>query len=371
MSSLPSAARAAVLTAPRQIEIREFPLPELGNDEILVAVEGCGICGTDVHEYKRDPFGLIPVVLGHEGTGTIIAMGSGVSVDTAGKSLAIGDQIVTSVLVPEDCPFTKDFPARSNLSDSLGVYGLFPDSESHHLNGYFATHIVIRGGSTIFKVNGMNLSQRMLIEPMAVSVHALERAKTTGLLNFASTVVVQGCGPIGLMMIATLYAHGVGNIIAVDGVEKRLESARKMGASRAINIAILSEGERLEAIRSLTKGRGADFAFQCTGVPAAAAAIWKTVRRGGGLCEVGFFMDNGECSINPHEDLCKKEITAVGSWVYTAQEYPIAIEMIRHLARIGIPLEELVTHTFPLDSINEAMEANIAMEGIKIAITPA
>jgi len=348
MSSLPSAARAAVLTAPRQIEIREFPLPELGNDEILVAVEGCGICGTDVHEYKRDPFGLIPVVLGHEGTGTIIAMGSGVSVDTAGKSLAIGDQIVTSVLVPEDCPFTKDFPARSNLSDSLGVYGLFPDSESHHLNGYFATHIVIRGGSTIFKVNGMNLSQRMLIEPMAVSVHALERAKTTGLLNFASTVVVQGCGPIGLMMIATLYAHGVGNIIAVDGVEKRLE-----------------------AIRSLTKGRGADFAFQCTGVPAAAAAIWKTVRRGGGLCEVGFFMDNGECSINPHEDLCKKEITAVGSWVYTAQEYPIAIEMIRHLARIGIPLEELVTHTFPLDSINEAMEANIAMEGIKIAITPA
>ncbi|MEO7934049.1 MAG: zinc-binding dehydrogenase [Chthoniobacterales bacterium] len=123
-------------------------------------------------------------------------------------------------------------------------------------------------------------------------------------------------------------------------------------------------------VRSLTKGRGVDFAFQCTGVPAAAAAIWKYVRRGGGLCEVGFFMDNGECSINPHEDLCKKEITAVGSWVYTAGEYPVAIAMIRHLARIGIQIEDLVTHTFSLDEINQAMETNIAMEGIKLAVVP-
>lgn len=371
MPGMNTMARAAVLTAPRKIEIREFPIPALREGEILVAVEGCGICGTDVHEYKRDPFGLVPVVLGHEGTGTIVAIGGASAKDTAGEVLAAGDQIVTSVLVPEDCAFTRDFPAKSNLSDSLGVYGLFPDSPEYHLNGYFATHIVIRAGSTIFKVNGMSLRQRMLIEPMAVTVHALERAKTTGLLHFASTVVVQGCGPIGLMMIATLYAHGIANIIAVDGVEKRLDFARRMGASRTIDISKRNDAERLDAVRAATQGRGADFAFQCTGVPAAAAAIWKLVRRGGGLCEVGFFMDNGECAINPHEDLCKKEITAVGSWVYTAQEYPVAIAMIRQLARIGIPAEELVTHTYPLDSITAAMEANIAMEGIKIAIVPA
>jgi L-iditol 2-dehydrogenase len=371
MSTLPATARAAVLTAPRAIEIREFAIPQLRDGEILVAVEGCGICGTDVHEYKRDPFALAPVVLGHEGTGTILAIGGASATDTSGEPLAVGDQIVTSVLVPEDCAFTRDFPAKSNLSDSLGVYGLFPDSPDYHLNGYFATHIVIRAGSTIFKVNGMSVTQRMLIEPMAVTVHALERAKTTGLLNFASTVLVQGCGPIGLMMIATLYANGVGNIVAVDGVEKRLEFARKMGAAHTLNVSTLGATGVLEQVRALTKGRGMDFAFQCTGVPAAAASVWKTVRRGGGLCEVGFFMDNGECAINPHEDLCKKEITAVGSWVYTAQEYPIAIAMIRQLARIGIPVEELVTHTFPLEEITQAMETNIAMEGIKIAVVPA
>jgi L-iditol 2-dehydrogenase len=81
-------------------------------------------------------------------------------------------------------------------------------------------------------------------------------------------------------------------------------------------------------------------------------------------------MDNGECSINPHEDLCKKEITLVGSWVYTAQEYPLAIAMIRHLVRIGIPIETLVSHVFKLEEITQAMEANIALKGIKIAVVP-
>lgn len=366
--SLPSNAQAAVLNGPQQIEIREFPIPKIKDDEILVRVEGCGICGTDVHEYKRDPFGLIPVVLGHEGTGTIIALGAAVKTDFEGKPLAVGDQVVTSVLVPEDCPFTKDFPAHANLSDGLGVYGLFKDSPEYHLNGFFATHLVIRGGSTVFKVNGMSMKQRILIEPFAVTVHALERAKTTQLLNFSSMVLVQGCGPIGLMMIATLNAYGISNIIALDGVPARLDMARKMGASLTLNVTELDPPGLLAKVQEVTKGRGVDFAFQCTGVPAAAAQIWKFIRRGGGLCEVGFFMDNGTCAINPHEDLCKKEITAVGSWVYSAQEYPIAIAMIRRLAQTGVPIEDLVTHQFPLEEINKAMQTNIALEGIKIAV---
>lgn len=367
-SSLPSHAQAAVLIGQQKIELQTFSMPALKEDEILVQVEGCGICGTDVHEYKRDPFGLIPVVLGHEGTGTIAALGKEVKTDFEGKPLAVGDQVVTSVLVPEDCPFTKDFPAQSNLSDSLGVYGLFKDSPDYHLNGFFATHLVIRGGSSVFQVNGMSFRQRILIEPFAVTVHALERAKTTQLLNFSSTVLVQGCGPIGLMMIATLNAYGISNIIALDGVPSRLDMAIKMGASRTLNIFDLTAEEILKKIQGKTKGRGVDFGFQCTGVPAAAAHIWKFIRRGGGLCEVGFFMDNGTCEINPHEDLCKKEITAVGSWVYTAQEYPLAIAMIRRLSQNGVPIEELVTHEFPLQEINKAMQTNMALEGIKIAV---
>lgn len=360
-----------MLLGPQNIEIREFPIPEIREDEILIKVEGCGICGTDVHEYKRDPFGLIPVVLGHEGTGTIVRKGSGVKEDFTGAPLNVGDQIVTSVMIPDDDTFVKTFPAKQNLSDGMGVYGLLPDTEDYHLNGYFATHMVVRGGATVFKVNGMSVKQRVLIEPMAVTNHALNRIKTTNLLDFSSTVLVQGCGPIGLMMIATLMAAGVRNIIAVDGVQMRLDMAKKMGATRTLNISESSLEERLAQVQEWTGShKGADFAVQCTGVAAAAADVWKYVRRGGGLCELGFFMDNGTCPINPHEDLCKKEITAVGSWVYTPEEYPEAIGLIQQCERIGIPIEELVTQTYPLSEINQAMQDNIAMKGIKLAILP-
>jgi L-iditol 2-dehydrogenase len=220
---------------------------------MLVRVEACGICGTDVHEYKRDPFGLIPVVLGHEGTGHIVAVGSEGIKDFQGLPLEVGDPIVTSVLVPEDCPFTHRWPHLANLSDGL------PDSADYHLNGYFATHLVVRANSTVFKVDGMTWKQRILIEPMAVTVHALERAKTTGLMNFGSTVVVQGCGPIGLMMIATLHAYGISKIIAIDSVPHRLEVARSMGAATALPVAELGPEGVLSAVRDLTSG------FECCG----------------------------------------------------------------------------------------------------------
>ena len=91
---IPKTARVAMLTELQKFEIQEYPIPEIGDDDILVKVEGCGICGTDAHEFKNDPFGLIPVALGHEGTGEIVAMGKNVKKDSAGKPLNIGDKVV-------------------------------------------------------------------------------------------------------------------------------------------------------------------------------------------------------------------------------------------------------------------------------------
>ncbi|HEX2985578.1 MAG TPA: zinc-binding dehydrogenase, partial [Caproiciproducens sp.] len=207
----------------------------------------------------------------------------------------------------------------------------------------------------------------MLLEPAAVTAHALEQGKKTGRLNFNSKVLVQGCGPIGLMMIATLRTMGINKIIAVDGNEKRLNFARKLGADEVVNFKELPTLEqRVEAVKSMTDGAGADFAFQCTGNPHAASDIYKYIRRGGGLCEMGFFVNNGECTINPHFDLCNKEIMLVGSWDYGAHEYPNAIAFMDRAKKLGIPLEELITHRYPLDQMNEAMETNISQQGIKI-----
>ena len=361
-------AKVAMLVGARQIEIREFPIPEVGDHEILVKVEGCGVCGTDVHEWKGDPFGLIPVVLGHEGTGEVLALGKKVNCDTAGQPIKVGDKIVTSVLNCGECAVCRMHPGNTNLCDNQGVYGLIKDSEDRHLNGWFASHLLIRDHSTYFVVNELNLNERMLLELAAVCVHALARGQSTGLMNFNSKVVLQGCGPVGLMMLAVLRAAGINHVIAIDGVAQRLEMAKKLGAKTVINFNEMPKVEdRIAAVKAVSSGVGADFAFQCTGVPQAAADVFKYIRRGGGLCELGFFVNNGECAINPHIDFCNKEINMVGSWDYCAEDYPATIAFLKQAREMHIPIEDLITHTYSLADLNQAMETNVAMQGIKIA----
>ena len=372
---LPKVARVAMLTGPKKIEVQEIPIPALGDDDILVKVEGAGICGTDVHEWKGDPFGLIPVILGHEGTGEVVYAGKNVKCDTAGKPLKAGDKIVTSVLSCGDCYACRMVPGRTNLCDNQGVFGLIGDkrgtAEGNRVNGWFADYMVIKGGYgvTYFQVNDLNLKQRMILELACVCVHALERSQKTGLLNFGSKVLVQGCGPVGLVMITVLRAAGINHIIAVDGNEDRLKVAQKMGAKTTVCFRRPDEDtldKRVAKVKAVANNVGVDFAFQCTGAPVAAADIFSYIRRGGGLCEMGFFVNNGEYQINPHLAMCNKEIDIVGSWDYSAEDYPKTVAFLKQAEEMGIPIEELITHTYPLDQMNEAMETNVAQKGIKI-----
>lgn len=365
--TVPSKSRVAMLTALEHYDIKEYPIPELGDDDILVKVEGCGICGTDAHEFKRDPFGLIPVVLGHEGTGEIVKMGKNVKKDSAGKPLNIGDKIVTSVIFSENPDITMYDLNKQNVGGA-DVYGLLPDDDIH-LNGWFADYLVVRGGSSVFNVSDLSLEDRILIEPCAVLVHAVERAKTTGILRFNSRVAVQGCGPIGLICIAVLRTMGVENIVAIDGEEKRLAFAKEMGAGATVNFKEHKSIEELTAaVEKAFGGHLADFAFQCTGSPIAHSNIYKFIRAGGGLCELGFFINGGDATINPHFDICAKEITTVGSWVYTLRDYATTFDFLKRAKAIGLPMHKLITHKFPLSQINEAHVTNLKMEGLKIAI---
>ncbi len=365
---IPKTAHVAMLTALHKFEVQEYPIPPVGDDDILVKVEGCGVCGTDVHEWNKDPFGLIPVVLGHEGTGTIVAMGKNIKTDTQGNPVKIGDKIVTSVAVCNSCAMCRLHPELPNLCENARIQGLLPDKESNHLQGWFSDYMLIEKGATFFNVSDMTLDQRMLIELAAVAVHAVRRATDTGLMPLGATIVIQGMGPVGLMVCAVLKTRGYRNIVAVDGSEMRLEMAHKFGASHIINYTdFKSTEEKVNCVKSITYGLGADFAFQCTGAPPAAAEVWKFVRTGGGMCEMGFFTNNGDCTINPHLDICSKEITVVGSWTYGALEYPDTISFVKQCCEMGIPLTDLITHRYGLDEMNEAMETNVAKKGIKIA----
>ena len=365
-AAIPKTARVAMLTSLGNFEIKEFPMPEVGDDDILVKVEGCGVCGTDAHEYKKDPFSLIPVALGHEGTGEIVKIGKNVKKDSAGKPLKLGDKVVTCMIF-KDNPDITMFDLNKQNVGGADVYGLLPDDDVH-LNGWFSDYILIRGGSTVFNVNDLDLDSRILIEPCAVLVHAVERAKTTNILRFNSRVAVQGCGPIGLICIAVLRTMGIENIVAIDGNAQRLAFAKKMGADNTVNFMNYKGIDALtEAVQEAFGGYAADFAFQCTGAPVAHSNIYKFIRNGGGLCELGFFINGGDAQINPHFDLCAKEITLVGSWVYTLRDYATTFDFLKRANAIGLPMKELITHRFSLDEMNEALETNPAQKGLKIA----
>ena len=179
--AIPQKARVAMLVEKEKYEIREYPLPEVGDNDILVKVEGCGICGTDAHEFKRDPFNLIPVVLGHEGTGEIVKMGKNVKKDSAGKDLKIGDKVVTCMIF-KDNPDITMFDLNKQNVGGADVYGLLPD-DNIHFNGWFSDYLLVRGGSTIFNVSDLDLYSRILIEPCAVPVTSPSVLSSRGLLG--------------------------------------------------------------------------------------------------------------------------------------------------------------------------------------------
>ncbi|AZZ61124.1 zinc-binding dehydrogenase [Oenococcus sp. UCMA 16435] len=336
--------KVAVLTGTKKIEVKKLPVPEINDDEMLVKVEGCGVCGTDVFEYKSDPFHYIPVNLGHEGTGEIVKMGKNVKTDWTGKALKVGDKIVCG-------------PASNG-----DIYGLM-GGEEHYFNGWLANYMVINPNSVIFNVTDMPLDLRILIEPAAVSCHAVAKSKEIYTFEHSSSVVVQGVGPIGLMVIAQMKTLGVRHIIAVDGNASRLELAKKIGATATVNI---DDGDSVSAVKDLTGGKGANFVFQCTGATKGASTAWKFLTDHGGICEVGFFVDNGEATYNPHFDVCMPETKITGSWAYVPEDWVEATEFLRETKDEGLDMTQLITNVYPLDQMNEAMDKNMSGTGVKI-----
>lgn len=365
MYDIPKTARISVLTGPKKIEILELPVPEINDDEILVKVEQTGICGTNVHEYKGDPFGYIPVELGHEGTGTVVKLGKNITTDYYGKPLAVGDKIVTGLKPCGQCDTCKNDPEHIHLCEGGEIFGLMPGEESYkNFNGWFAEYIKVNADGVVFNVSDMDVDLRTLIEPCAVVVHAVEKAKEIFNFKHNSYVLVQGCGPIGLLLLTTVRTMGVRNIIAVDGDENRLNMAKKLGAAYTVNF--MTE-DALAKVMEIT-GKGADMAFQCTGSPKAASTVWSYVKRGGAMCELGFFVDNGDTTYNPHKDICNKEIKVTGSWTYQSKDWIQACEVLKEAQKNGLPVTELLSHKYALADINEAMEMNISMQGLKIVV---
>jgi len=354
-----SKSKAVVLTDVGKLEVQEFDIPEIKPKDLLLKVNLCGICGTDIHIiYSKNPFPgrphPYPQILGHETVGTIVKMGSEAPrQDVTGRPLKIGDKItLLSGRSVEKHPF---------------LYGW---------GRGWATYRYIYGETAkLYKIpEEIPPEVGILIDPLSVGIKAVERAlEPTSPVDMrgmgpGKTVVVQGSGPIGLMVTIVAKLCGASKIVVLGAPEMRLKMCKDFGADYTINIEdVRNPKERVAKVEELIPG-GADIVFEAAGVPQAFAEGIEMVRVGGVYVEIGHFTDRGTVPINPYT-LCRKDINLYGSWGCGPHGYLLARRVIEAYYK-KIPFEKIVTHKFPLEEAEKAIETARKGECMKAAFAP-
>jgi threonine dehydrogenase-like Zn-dependent dehydrogenase len=377
---------AAVLVQPGRYELQEYALPEPAPGCVLIRMEMSGICGTDKHTYqgfttqyagagegKQIRF---PIIQGHENVGTVAAIGGdGRYEDFEGVPLKVGDRVVVGANVCCGiCYYCRhNFPYYfcQNMMD----YGNnLCAADPPHLFGGWSQYIYIIPGSFLVRVPDELPSEiAVLTEIMAVTV-GLDRAKQMSAFPseaflFDDTVVVLGVGPLGMCFLMKARMLGAGTIIAVDLSDYRLQFARRLGADHLINASNTTLVERLDYVRGLTHGRGADLVIGTAGVPQAVPEALDMMRLGGLLVEAGNFSDLGEVAISPHRHICAKSARILGVGGEEPAAYgPSMRQMARYMQ--AYPLKEFVSHRFPLRDVEAAVHQAVAADSMKVAIMP-
>ena len=373
---------AAALVEPGRYELREFPLPEPAPGCVLVKMEMSGICGTDKHTYQGfiTQYGErkieFPLIQGHENVGTVAAIGGdGECTDFEGIPLQLGDRVVVGANVScGRCYYCRhDFPYCC-CENTLDYGNLLNAKNPPYLFGGWSQYMYIVPGSFLVKVpDDLPSEVAVLAEIFAVSV-GLDRAKQMSAFpsesfRFDDTVVVLGVGPLGMCFLMKARMLGAGTIVAIDLSDYRLDFAKRLGADHIVNAGRTSQAERLQIVKDLTHGRGADMVIECAGVPQAVREALEMLRISGLLVEAGNFSDLGEISLSPHRHLCAKNVRILGvSGEEPAAYGPGMRQMARYLKHY--PLREFVTHRFGLRDVEAAVQKAIAADSMKVVLEP-
>lgn len=336
--------RAQVLTELNRVEFLERPISMLKNGELLVKVEYCGICGTDIHSYQNGLHIPVGTVMGHECVGTVC--------ETTGhvKNFKQGDRVVINPM--PRCG--KCHWCRS------GQYSLCPDAANREIgitldnDGGFAQFIKVKYPDEMLHLmpDTLPFEEAALAEPLAVSLHGVRISR----VKAGDTALVIGAGMIGLGVVEFLRLAGAEKIIVVEISEKKAEIARAVGADFVINP--LQERENtLRRILELADGIGPDVLFECGGSPATFQCSIDYVKRGGQVILIGFC--EKDVPISPLK-LILKEIEIKAALGYY-DEFP---EVINFLSQKKIHTEKYITGIIPLRDLDEGLKQIIKMPDI-------
>lgn len=355
-------ARAAVLTeVEKPLEIWEVDIDPPREGEVLVRVVAAGVCHSDLHYIQGDLETVLPAVPGHEGAGVVEAVGPGVTRFRPGDPVLF----VFRAFCGQCFYCLNGRPALCDFSNPIRRTGrMFDGTTRFHRDGQDVHHIL---GVSCFAEYTVVPEQGLLKLPADVP---LDRAAlvgcgvTTGVgaVLFAAgvrpgeSVLVIGCGGVGLNVVQGAALVGAGPIIAADIVPQKLEWARQLGATHTVNP---KEQDLLEAVRLLTEGRGADYAFEVIGRAETIQQAYAATRKGGTMVVVGLTPMGTTIPLDPL-DLLRSEKTIKGT-VYGTANLPRDIPRLFELYRLGrLKLDELISRRLRLEEINQGFEAMLA-----------
>ncbi len=329
--------KVCVLTGKQKLEWVEREIPQPGKGELQIKLEYVGVCGSDLHFYQEGQLANWtldgPLALGHEPGGVVTAVGEGV------EGFEIGDKVSIEPAVPcgecEDC-------RKGNYNLCKNIKMLAIPGERDGVNAEYCTH----NASMCYKLpKQMSTLEGAMIEPLAVGMHATELSNA----KIGETAIVLGSGCIGLCTIMSLKARGVSEIYVADVMDKRLEKALEVGATRVFN----SRRESIEEFAKTLPGGGADQVYECAGNRVTTLQTCRLIKRAGKVTLVGV-------SPEPVLELDIATLNAMEGTIYSVYRYrnlwPKAIAAVSSGA---IPVKDIVSHEFDFKDCEEAIEYSL------------
>lgn len=329
--------RALVAHAANDIRVEEHPVDALSTNQVLIAVERGGICGSDLHYYQHGGFGTVrlkqPMILGHEIAGKIIEVGP-LDDTSATRSLSVGQRVAVSPSRPcYQCQYCQQ--AQHNHCLNMRFYGSampFP-----HIQGAFRDQLVA-DVSQCAVADNLSAEEAAMAEPLAVCIHAANQAGSL----VGKRVLVTGCGPIGLLCMLVAQRAGAIEVVATDIADFPLSMATQLGANTVINVANDADG-----LSPWSTGKGYfDVHFECSGVAAALSAAVPALRPGACIVQLGL---GGDMTV-PMQQMTAKEIKLCGSFRFH-EEFHTGIAWMNGKK---IDVKPLLTHTYNLQHAVEA-----------------
>ena len=342
--SFPVENRIGQVYEPKKIRFLTRMIEGLAEDEVLVKVRASALCGSDIHIARGlHPSAPLPVTIGHEFSGDVVAKGSAVD------NVSIGDRVtVEPCIVCGKCDACRhgEYSYCENISFTYRMG-----------DGAMADYVVVKSPYVYILPDYLSYDTGALVEPLAVATHAVRRAGIT----LGQTVLIIGAGAIGLMVAAMCRRSGASQIIIADFSDVRLNMALQVGATDIVNS---KDTDLLQEVARLTGGKGVDQSFECVGHESCFNQAIMALKKNATCTVVGIY--EKAMVTFPAGRLITHEIKIQGSQSY-CWDFPIAIATAKDL-----PMDKFITHKFPLDALQTAVETALdpSSGSIKVIVNP-